>query len=516
MRRIGTIIRVHPLHSCSSVCHFPKNTDRGRKDSFTVYTPMGTQYTEDNQLGLRWLPAVSRVLQDERVQEAIAAHGRELVVDCVRETLDRLRERLKEGETVPTDLSSVVREALQAVERWRTSTLRRVINATGVVLHTGLGRAVLAEAARRAVVEVAQGHSMLEIDRDTGERGDRIEHVRELLRRLTGAEDATVVNNNAGAVLLAVTVLAQGREVIISRGQLVEIGGAFRMPDIIAQSGARLVEVGTTNRTRLSDYERAITPDTALLLRCHPSNFRIVGFSEEVPAADLASLAHRHNLPVLDDVGSGCLVDTERFGLEHEPTLQESVQAGCDVVTCSGDKLLGGPQAGIILGRKEIVQRIRRHPLHRALRVDKLTLAALEATLRLYLNPERVVQDVPVLRTLATPADDIKRRARRLKQRLQAIEGITVHLREGESAVGGGSLPGQQLPTTLVCLRPSDGNAHQLARALRWQEPAVFTRIEQEEVVIDPRTLLEGEMETLVQAVARAVTQCLGGEANHA
>lgn len=480
---------------------------------------MGTQYTEDKQSGLRRLPAVSRVLQDERVQEAIAEHGRELIVDCVRETLDRLRERLKEGGTAPTDLSLVVQEALQAVERWRTPTLRRVINATGVVLHTGLGRAVLAKAACRAVAEVAQGHSMLEVDRDTGERGDRIEHVRELLRRLTGAEDATVVNNNAGAVLLAVTVLAQGKEVIISRGQLVEIGGMFRMPDIIAQSGARLVEVGTTNRTRLSDYERAITPDTALLVRCHPSNFRIVGFSEEVPAADLASLAHRHNLPVLDDVGSGCLVDTERFGLEHEPTLQESVQAGCDVVTCSGDKLLGGPQAGIVLGRKEMVQRIRRHPLHRALRVDKLTLAALEATLRLYLDPERAVQEVPVLRTLATPADDVKRRARRLKQRLQSIlpaEGITVRLREGESAVGGGSLPGQQLPTTLVCVRLSDGNAHQLARALRWQEPAVFTRIEQEEVVIDPRTLLEGEMETLVQAVARAVTQCLGGEANHA
>ncbi|GIV15463.1 MAG: L-seryl-tRNA(Sec) selenium transferase [Armatimonadota bacterium] len=480
---------------------------------------METQSTENNRSGLRQLPAVSRVLQDKRVQEAIAEHGRELVVDCVRETLVRLRERLKAGEPVPTDLSSVVQEALRATERWRTLTLRRVINATGVVLHTGLGRAVLAEAACKAVAEVAQGHSMLEIDRETGERGDRIDHIRELLCRLTGAEDATVVNNNAGAVLLAVTVLAQGKEVIISRGQLVEIGGAFRMPDIIAQSGAKLVEVGTTNRTRLSDYERAITSETALLLRCHPSNFRIVGFTEEVSAGDLALLAHKYNLPVLDDVGSGCLAATEQFGLEHEPTLQESVQAGCDVVTCSGDKLLGGPQAGIILGRREIVQRIRRHPLHRALRVDKLTLAALEATLRLYLNPQEAVREIPVLRALAMSAEQIRRRARRLKQSLQAVlpaEKVAVRLREGMSAVGGGSLPGQQLPTTLVCLRPLQINAQQLARALRWQEPAVFARIEQNEVVIDPRTLLDDELDLLVQAATRAMTGCSGGETDHA
>lgn len=475
---------------------------------------METQRTENNQSGLRRLPAVSRLLQHERVQEAIAEHGRDLVVDCIREVLSQLRQRLKNGESVSDELCFVANEVLQAVQRWRTPTLRRVINATGVVLHTGLGRAVLAEPARRAVEEVAQGHSMLEVDRETGERGDRIEHVRELLCRLTGAEDATVVNNNAGAVLLAVTVLAYGREVIISRGQLVEIGGAFRMPDIIAQSGARLVEVGTTNRTRLSDYEQAITPDTALLVRCHPSNFRIVGFTEEVSAPDLASLAHRHGLAVLDDVGSGCLVDTEQFGLEHEPTLQESIQAGCDVVTCSGDKLLGGPQAGILLGRKDIMQRIRKHPLHRALRVDKLTLAALEATLRLYLNPEEALREIPVLRALAMPADEVRRRAQRLKRRLQAslsAEAVTVRLREGASAVGGGSLPGQQLPSTLVCLRWRDGNASQLARALRWQEPAVFARIEQDEVVIDPRTLLEDEFGVLVEAVVHAVKQCVEG-----
>lgn len=470
--------------------------------------------TEERQPVLRQLPAVSRLLQEQPIQEAIARHGRELVVDCAREVIDGLREQLRRGEAVSTDLPSVVRRVLQEVQRWRTPTLRGVVNATGVVLHTGLGRAVLADAAQRAVAEVARGHSVLEIDRETGERGDRIEHVCELLCRLTGAEDATVVNNNAGAVLLAVTALAQGKEVIISRGQLVEIGGAFRMPDIIAQSGARLVEVGTTNRTRLSDYERAITPETALLLRCHPSNFRLVGFTEEVPPAELAALAHQYGLAVLDDVGSGCLVNTEQFGLEHEPTLQESVQAGCDVVTCSGDKLLGASQAGILLGRKELVQRIRRHPLHRALRVDKLTLAALEATLRLYLNPDEAVQQIPTLRALATPLSVLRRRAQRLRRRLQSLlpaEQVTVRLREGVSEVGGGSLPGQQLPTVLVCLQAAGESATSLARALRWQEPAVFTRIEREEVVIDPRTLLPGEDEIVVQAVVRAVQSLLGG-----
>jgi L-seryl-tRNA(Ser) seleniumtransferase len=327
------------------------------------------------------------------------------------------------------------------------------------------------------------------------------------------------VNNNAGAVLLAVTVLAQGKEVIISRGQLVEIGGAFRMPDIIAQSGAKLVEVGTTNRTRLSDYEQAITSDTALLLRCHPSNFRIVGFTEEVSAEELVSLAHRYGLAVLDDVGSGCLVDTAQFGLEHEPTLQESVQAGCDIVTCSGDKLLGGPQAGIILGRRQVVQRIRKHPLHRALRVDKLTLAALEATLRLYLNPDEAQREIPVLRTLAMSVGEVRRRANRLRRRLQATlpsGTVTVRLRDGLSAVGGGSLPGQQLGTVLVCLRSPEISAQQLAHALRWQEPAVFVRIEQEEVLIDPRTLLDDELDALVRAIERAVVRCTGGKTNHA
>lgn len=480
---------------------------------------MAVQRNSDDMLSLRQLPSVSQVLEQETIRQAIREYGRMLVVDGARFALDQLRERLRQQPFLKIDMPLVVQEVLRYLQRWRQRSLIRVINATGVILHTGLGRAVLAEAAIDAMVEIASAHAMLEVDRDTAERGDRVEHVRELLCRLTGAEDATVVNNNAGAVLLAVTALAQGKQVIISRGQLVEIGGAFRMPDIIAQSGARLVEVGTTNRTRLSDYEQAITPDTALLLRCHPSNFRIVGFSEEVSASDLASLAHRHGLLVLDDVGSGCLVNTERFGLEHEPTLLESIRAGCDVVTCSGDKLLGGPQAGIILGRTEIVQRIRRHPLHRALRVDKFTMAALEATLRLYLHPEQALHEIPVLRALSMPLDEATARARRIRQKLRALlpsDTLNVRLAEGASAVGGGSLPGQQLPTTLVCLRARDMEAQQLARALRWQRPPVFARIERDEVIIDPRTLLQGEVDLLVQCVVRCVSQNSGGENCHA
>lgn len=461
----------------------------------------------DIEQSLRRIPAVSRLLQDAQVQEAIARHGRTLVTECAREVLDEIRCRIRNGEEVDTTLPAVVRQLLDTLQQWTTPSLTGAINATGVVLHTGLGRAVLAEAAQRALIEVARAHCVLEIDRDSGERGDRIEHVRHLLCRLTGAEDATVVNNNAGAVLLAVTALAQGREVVISRGQLVEIGGAFRMPDIIAQSGARLVEVGTTNRTRLSDYEQAIHAETALLLRCHPSNFRIVGFTEEVAVADLAALAHRHGIYLLDDVGSGCLVDTAQFGLEHEPTIQESLHAGADLVTCSGDKLLGGPQAGIILGRKSLVQRIRKHPLHRALRVDKFTLAALEATLRLYLNPEEAVEHIHTLRVLAMPAEQVRRRALQLQRRLrQALPAdlAQVRVQPGSSEVGGGSLPGQLLPTTLVCLRSTRFSAACLARTLRQQQPPVFARIVQDEVVFDPRTLLNNELGLLVQAVVHA------------
>ncbi len=462
---------------------------------------------------LRQIPSVERLVQEVE-RTAGGRLPRAVVVSCARDVVEDIRARARRGEPVDMSLPALAAEVQAQAARRTALTLRRAVNATGVILHTNLGRAPLPEAARAAVLEVLSGYSTLEVDPDSGGRGSRHYHVEPLLRDLTGAEAALAVNNNAAAVLLALTALAAGRHVIVSRGELVEIGGSFRMPDVMAQSGAVLVEVGTTNRTYLRDYERALTPQTALLLKVHRSNFALTGFVHDVPASDLVALGRRVGVPVMYDLGSGCLVQLRERGLPAEPTVQEAVAAGCDVVTCSGDKLLGASQAGILLGRKELEQRIRRHPLHRALRVDKLTLAALEATLRLYLNPYESVQQIPTLRALATPLSVLRRRAQRLRRRLQSLlpaEQVTVRLREGVSEVGGGSLPGQQLPTVLVCLQAAGESATSLARALRWQEPAVFTRIEREEVVIDPRTLLPGEDEIVVQAVVRAVQSLLGG-----
>ena len=366
----------------------------------------------------------------------------------------------------------------------------------------------LSAAAQRAVQEVAAAHSVLEIERETGRRGSRRDHVRGLLCELTDAEDATVVNNCAGAVFLAVTTLAAGREVLISRGELVEIGGAFRMPDIIRASGATLVEVGTTNRTRLSDYANAITERTGLILRCHPSNFAIVGFTEEVPTADLVALGREHGLPVMDDQGSGALIAPSELGIGGKKgSLKDSLAAGCDVVTASGDKLLGGPQAGLILGLREPIERIAKHPLARALRVDKLTLAALEATLRLYLAPARALAEIPTLRYLTRTEPEIRRLAQRLKQKLQTVlppDRFLVALVPERSQVGGGSLPGEDLPTVCVALRARDSvpSPDDIAAHLRRHMPPVFARIKADAVLFDPRTLEPEELSLIAQAVS--------------
>ena len=398
------------------------------------------------------------------------------------------------------------REACRRME----PTLRRAINATGIVLHTGLGRARLADAARDAIAEAAGAHSTLEIDAETGRRGSRVDHVRGMLRELTGAEDAAVVNNCAGAVFLAVTALAAGTEVIISRGELVEIGGAFRMPDIIRASGAILVEVGTTNRTRLSDFRAAVTDRTGLILRCQPSNFAIVGFTEAAPLSDLASLGRELGIPVMDDQGSGALLAPERFGLPAgKGSLGESIQSGCDVVTASGDKLLGGPQAGIVVGSRACIERIAAHPLSRALRVDKLTLAALEATLRLYRDPARALREIPTLRYLGRRLPELTSLAEMLRTGLAEALGAPFEVTTvpERSQVGGGSLPGEDLPTVCVALRPATGSPSpdEIAARLRIHTPAVFARIKSDAVLFDPRTLDEEEVGAIVEA-ARVVS----------
>ncbi|HLQ60486.1 MAG TPA: L-seryl-tRNA(Sec) selenium transferase [Candidatus Acidoferrales bacterium] len=474
------------------------------------------------------LPAVGTLVNQPAYRLLQERYPRPLVVEAIRERLEAEREAGGgQGGSGGGDSPPLEGERLAAVEArlagWTAPRLRRVINATGVILHTNLGRAPLSAAAVAAVQEAAAGYGNLELDLKTGRRGERAALVSELLCRLAGAEAGLAVNNNAAAVLLALAALARGREVVVSRGQLVEIGGSFRMPDVMRLSGARMVEVGTTNRTRAADYEEAVGPRTAALLRVHTSNFRVTGFTESASLEEMAAVARRHQLLLLDDLGSGALEAVQggngggrdpRSGspgrrdggsppLFDEPTVAESVRLA-DVVTFSGDKLLGGPQAGVVVGRAEPVARMAKHALARAVRVDKLSLAALEATLRQRLLGHAA--DVPVERMLLMAPKEIRRRAGFWLVKL-ADRGVPTRLLEGQSAVGGGSLPGHGLPTVLLAL---EGPASRLAAALREGEPPVVARVEADLCCLDPRTVLKGEDETLVDAVEAAYKTVVG------
>jgi L-seryl-tRNA(Ser) seleniumtransferase len=434
----------------------------------------------------RQLPSVEQLLQTSAVTALVEAYGRPLVLESLRHILDGAREAIRGGRDEPFADADLVAQAESRLVALTAPTLRPVINATGVIVHTNLGRAPLSTAARQAVETAARSYNTLEYDLTSGVRGSRSVHAQGLLARLVGAEAATVVNNNAAAVLLTLTALAHGREVIISRGQLVEIGGSFRIPDVMAQSGARLVEVGATNRTHLHDYERAITEDTAAIMVAHHSNFKIVGFTSEPALAELAALAHDHGLYLLHDLGSGTLIDTAPFGLAHEPTVQESLADGADVATFSGDKLLGGPQAGLIVGRAELLERIKRHPLARAVRPDKLCLAGLSATLLHYLRDEALSQ-IPIWRMIAASEETVRATAHRWVDDLRA-SGWQAEAVLGESMVGGGSLPGTTLPTWLVGLHHPSPSA--LGAELRAGATPVIGRIEDDRFLLDPRTVL--------------------------
>lgn len=444
----------------------------------------------------RRLPSVDRLLTHPKLVEAGAVHGRGLALEAARAALAAARAAIQAG-AAPPKLDALADDAVGRLTAATRGTLYPVINASGVIIHTNLGRAPLSADARRAIEAVATGYSNLEYDLDAGQRGSRYVHAEGLLCKLTGAEAALVVNNNAGAVFLALSALARGREVIISRGQLVEIGGGFRIPDVLVQSGARLVEVGTTNRTHLRDYEKALTAETALILRVHSSNFRQIGFTAEVPLADLVNLAHSAGCLAMDDLGSGTLLDTTRYGLTSEPMVQQSVAAGADLVTFSGDKLLGGPQAGLIVGRQELIARLRRHPLTRALRVDKSTLAALQATLLHYLRRE-AEREIPVWRMIATPVDALTARADALATALQQ-RGIPATVVSATSTVGGGSLPGETLPTRAVALTVDAPDV--FAAALRRGDPPVVGRIADGQLLLDPRTVAPEEDEALIGRV---------------
>jgi len=450
----------------------------------------------------RRLPSVDSVLADERLKQLGEVYPHILLVNLVRQQLERERLAIAAGKPA-SSFTEMVKSICTQVQTLESPSLRPVINATGVILHTNLGRAPLSPEAAAAMDVVAKGYSNLEFDLVSGTRGSRQVHVESLLCQLTGAEAALVVNNNASAVLLGLTALARRKEVIVSRGQAVEIGGGFRIPDVMRQSGARLVEVGTTNCTYISDYEQAISPRTVALMRVHSSNFRLIGFTSEVDFGDLVALANRNNLPVFDDLGSGCFLDTTQFGLAPEPMVLQSVALGAGLTFFSGDKLVGGPQAGIIVGKRQFMDKLRKHPLARAVRIDKIRLAGLVATLVHYLKGEAMAK-IPVWRMISAPLAEIDRRA---KQWAQAL-GDLAQVVEGETMIGGGSLPGGTLPTRLVAIgdKKDQNVAQMLSRKLRSQELPVIGRISEDVLLLDPRSVLPEEDVMVLKALRNLVS----------
>jgi L-seryl-tRNA(Ser) seleniumtransferase len=457
---------------------------------------------------LRSIPGIDRLLKTSDAAWLTAQYGHDLAVQALRDALDQVRDDIRAGAAKVPGHETIVRHAAALLDAWVTPAPRRVINASGVIIHTNLGRAPLSDASIEAMVSVAQGYSNLEYDLVQGARGSRSDHLTALLARLTGAEAAFVVNNNAAATILALAALAgadrdhpDGRGVVISRGQLVEIGGGYRMPDVMRHSGARMIEVGTTNRTHLFDYQNALDSDVALIMRVHHSNYTILGFTAEPELAELAELARSASVLLVDDIGSGALLDTTEYGLGAEPMVQHSIAAGADLVMFSGDKLLGGPQAGILVGRAEVIRRLRRHPLARAVRPDKLCLAALSATLAHYLKGEAPAK-VPIWRMIAMSQEEITSQASRWRGVLEQA-GLTCDLISGQSAIGGGSLPGQMLPTTLLAVRVR--SPEEAAALLRQRSVPVVVRREGQHVLVDPRTVLPRDEQDLLAALCDLV-----------
>ncbi len=457
----------------------------------------------------RNLPPVTAILALDAVRTLGATHGQEAVTGAVRIELESLRVLLKAGESLdgvlqPEQIAIRIAERLESNSR---NLLRPVINATGIVLHTNLGRSPIAESAAKAAFDAARGYLNLELDLKTGKRSSRQDPIREVLCPLLGCESATAVNNCAAATVLVLRALAAGKEVIVSRGQLVEIGGSFRIPEIMGVSGATLREVGSTNITRIGDYEKAIGPNTALLMRVHHSNYRISGFTHSTSLEELVALGRKHNLPVIDDAGSGALFDFAKFGLPGDPVIGESLKTGADLVLFSGDKLLGGPQAGLIVGKKELVAKIERDPLMRAFRLDKMSLAALEATLRLYQNPESVIEQIPILKMLSVTPEQLRPRAEALAGKLRELAGIEhVEVREDSAFVGGGSLPDLPLPTVLVAFSSKTFSEEKISERLRSGTPAVLARVQEGLVLLDLRTVFETQDVVLANAVKAAIT----------
>ena len=459
-------------------------------------------------VALRKIPSVDVLLQDPALQESAQGVPRRIVVDAVRAAADEMRSRLLAQP--PPDVADVRTEILARArarigEAW-TPHYRRAINATGIILHTGLGRAVLPAKAVRQIAEELSAYSLLQVDIETGKRSRRDGRLEWMLQQLTGCEAATVVNNNAAATMIVLNAVARGKEVIVSRGQLVEIGGSFRLPEVMAASGAKLVEVGTTNKTHPRDYENAITDSTAAILRVRPSNYRIFGFTAEVALEELVRIAHAHHLVLIDDVGAGALLDLSRFGFTDEPTLPDSIRQGADLVTSSADKLIGGSQGGIILGKAALVEKVRKNPLARILRVGKLTLAALEATIGLFFDESLALREVPTIEMLVRELAQVNAQAERIAAAIRSrAPGAAIAVIDGASQVGSGSLPTRDIPTRLVAVAPAKLTPDALAARLRRSAPPVFARIQEDKLLIDPRTLLAGDEEPLIDALAAAL-----------
>ncbi len=454
---------------------------------------------------LKRIPQVQKLLESPAAAALIETYSQQRVVETIRASLDTLRAEILSGDA-SFSVEALFERVTQALEASHRPSLRRVINATGVAIHTNLGRSPLAEEAIEAIRVTAWGYSNLEFDLDTGKRGSRHSHVEDLLCSLTGAEAAVTVNNNAAAVMLAVNTLALGSELIVSRGELVEIGGSFRIPDVISRSGGTLVEVGSTNRTRIADYETAITEDTRLFLKVHPSNFRMVGFTEETSREELVALGKQRGIPVVEDVGSGALVDLTRYGLPSEPSVQEVLNSGVDVVTFSGDKLLGGPQAGILVGKHGPIEKMKKNPLMRALRMGKLSLAALEGTLRLYLHEDRLAERLPLLRMLTTDHDALQDRAQAFRDSAASLDRVTAEVLDDEGFSGGGSLPGQAMPTKVVAVAVQGLSPNALLDALRASDPPVIARIFEDRVRLDLRTVRDSEVLDILAALKGIVS----------
>jgi L-seryl-tRNA(Ser) seleniumtransferase len=460
---------------------------------------------------LKNLPKIDEILIILEKDGISGEFPRNVVVDTARSLVSEMRDAIVASKGKPPRLLTTRKAAEEVKKRLlklREFSLKKVVNATGIILHTNLGRAPLSEKAIERIVEVSRGYSNLEFNLEKGKRGIRYDHVRKILCSISGAEDAVIVNNNAAAVLLVLNTFSKGKEAIVSRGELIEIGGEFRIPEVMEKSGAILREVGTTNRTHLSDYENAIHDTTGLILKVHTSNFRTVGFTEEIELPALVEIGRKKGIPVVNDLGSGCFVALEQYGFEREPTVQEALATGVDVVTFSGDKLLGGPQAGIILGKKKALKEIEKNPLNRALRIDKLTLAALEATVHEYLNIDRAINDVRSLRTLTESQGDVKRRAKKLLSLLKRLapEGFSFYLKEGMSLAGGGSLPTQEIPTVLLAVTSERLSSGRLEKKLRLLEVPIIARIYEDEILFDLRTIDEDEF-GLIEAGLKSISE---------